>query len=218
MQQDTGSNSASEKDDLRKYALAHSGRESEALQFIVKATSEELEYDDMLSGPQVGGLLRLLIQTGGFSKILEVGMFTGYATLSIAEVLPDDGSVTCLEMNTLYASVAARGFAKAGLGHKITVIMGNARETVQTINGTYDLIFIDADKQYYPEYYKCVKPLLRKGGIIVADNVFWYGGVLTLESRKSKAIDEFNALVAEDLEMESVMLDIRDGLLIARKK
>ncbi|MCC5933979.1 MAG: class I SAM-dependent methyltransferase [Balneolales bacterium] len=203
---------------LQKYADQHCSEESDALKFIAKATHEELQYADMLSGKQVAGLLRLLIQTGGFKSVLEVGMFTGYATTAMAEALPADGHITTLEMNTLYAGIAARGFKVAGVEDKITVIMGSARETVLNIEGSFDLIFLDADKQWYPEYYRVLKPRLRSGGLLVSDNVFWYGGVLELEDRKSRAIHAFNEMLHEDEDMEVVMLGIRDGLSIARKR
>ncbi len=203
---------------LQQYAKDHTSRESESLQFIVKATAEELQYDDMLSGRQVAGLLRLLIQTGNLKQILEVGMFTGYATLSMAEVLPEGGRITTLEMNTLYKSVAERAFSKSGLADRIEIIFGNARETCVSLEGGLDLIFLDADKQYYPEYYKILKPKLTSGGLFVIDNVFWHGGVLEPSDRKSRAIDELNNMIAKDDEMETVMLDIRDGITISRKK
>lgn len=203
---------------LQTYADGHSSEESEALKFIAEATHKELQYADMLSGKQVTGLLRLLIQTGGFAQILEVGMFTGYASTAMAEVLPENGRITTLEMNTLYAGIARRGFQLAGLEHKIQIIMGNARESVLHLTQTFDLIFLDADKQWYPEYLRVLKPKLRPGGLLVADNVFWYGGVLENKDRKSQAIDTFNRLLKEDPEMEVVMLGIRDGLTVARIK
>ncbi|AXJ01058.1 caffeoyl-CoA O-methyltransferase [Cyclonatronum proteinivorum] len=203
---------------LQTYADTHSSEESEARKYIIQATHSELQYADMLSGKQVAGLLRLLIQTGGYTRILEVGMFTGYATTAMAEVMPDNGHITTLEMNTLYAGIAKRGFKMAGLQDKITVIMGSARETVLQLSETYDLIFLDADKQWYPEYLRVLKPKLKSGGLLVADNVFWYGGVLENKDRKSQAINTFNKMLQQDNEMEVVMLGIRDGLSIARKR
>jgi caffeoyl-CoA O-methyltransferase len=208
----------SKDSELSKYAYQHSNPESDARAFIVKATSEELAYADMLSGRQVAGLLRTLVAAAGYKKILEIGMFTGYATLSMAEVLPESGHITTLEMNTMYMAIADQAFKKAGLSDRITVMHGNARETCLKLKGPFDLIFLDADKQHYPEYYKTLKPLLRSNGILAADNVFWGGGVLQPDDRKSKAIDEFNKMLAGDPDMETVMLDIRDGLTVARKR
>lgn len=206
------------KEELQEYAKQHTSRESEALQFITKATAEELQYDDMLSGRQIGTMLRLLVQTSNATNILEVGMFTGYATLSMAEVLPDGGKITALEMNTLYMSIAERGFQMSGIKSRINVIHGNARETIRDLTDTYDLIFLDADKQHYPQYYADLKPKLKPGGLLVVDNVFWYGGVIKLNDRKSKAVHELNEILVKDPDMETVMLDIRDGLTISRKR
>lgn len=203
---------------LQEYAKQHTSEDSEALKFIIKATSEELQYDDMLSGRQIGTLLRLLVQTSNATKILEVGMFTGYATLSMAEVLPEGGRITALEMNTLYMSIAERAFDMAGLQDRIDIIHGNARESCKELSDSYDLIFLDADKQYYPEYFRVLKPRLKPGGLLVVDNVFWYGGVLELNDRKSKAVHELNEMILNDEYMETVMLDIRDGLTISRKR
>ena len=203
---------------LQEYAKQHTSEESEALKFIVKATAEELQYDDMLSGRQIGTLLRLFVQTSNASNILEVGMFTGYATLSMAEVLPEGGRITALEMNTLYMGIAERAFEMAGLKDRINIIHGNARESCKELKDSYDLIFLDADKQQYPQYFKDLKPRLKPGGLLVVDNVFWYGGVLEKNDRKSIAVHELNEMLLNDPDMETVMLDIRDGLTISRKR
>ena len=207
---------------LAEYAEAHCEPESAAVKWILKMSRDELAYTDIISGRQVVNLLRLLIRLGGFSSVLEVGMFTGYATLSIAEVLPDGGRITALEMNTRYQAVAERGFAtaSAAVRDKIQVIHGNARESCADLQGTFDLIFLDADKQFYPQYYEILKPKLRQGGLLVVDNVFWHGGVLEepeAMDRKSRAINQLNNTLADDSDMQSLMLDIRDGLSISRK-
>jgi len=203
---------------LQQYATDHTTPESAALRFIVEATTQELQYADMLSGRQVAGVLRLLVQTGGFMNVLEVGMFTGYATLAMAEVLPEDGNITTMEMNTRYQEIAERAFKRAKLAHKITILHGSARDTSKKLTGIYDLIFLDADKQFYPQYYELLKPRLRVGGILVVDNVFWHGGVLELNDRKSQAIHQLNKMLLNATDMETVMLDIRDGLTISRRK
>lgn len=202
---------------LEDYSNSFCFEESSLLKSIREATDKELNYADMLSGKMVAGLLRLLIQTGGFKEILEVGMFTGYATLSMAEVLPQDGKITSLEMNKRYHDIAVRHFNAFSDNQKIEVIFGNARESCLKLKDSYDLIFLDADKQFYPEYFKILKPKLNIGGIMVIDNVFWGGKVLELSDRKSKAIHELCELIKGDSEMEQLMLTIRDGVLIARK-
>lgn len=207
---------------LAAYAEAHSAPESPAVQNIISMSRDELAYTDVLSGRQVVNLLRLLVQLGGGREILEVGMFTGYATLSIAEVLPENGRITALEMNTRYEEVARRGFAAASpeVQRKIRLIHGNARETCTALQQSFDLIFLDADKQFYPQYYEILKPKLCTGGLLVVDNVFWHGGVLEepeAMDRKSRAIHALNQRLLADTDMQTVMLDIRDGLSISRK-
>ena len=207
---------------LADYAEAHCDPESDAVQHVLKLSRDELAYTDIISGRQVVNLLRLLVQLGGLSDVLEVGMFTGYATLSIAEVLPEGGRITALEMNMRYQAVAERGFAGATqeIQNKIRIIHGNARDTCAKLKETFDLIFLDADKQFYPQYYEILKPRLKEGGLFVVDNVFWHGGVLRNKKdadRKSLAIDQLNRRLASDQDMQSLMLDIRDGLSISRK-
>lgn len=209
-------------DKLVAYAEAHCEPESEAVRYIMDMSRDDLAYTDLISGRQVVNLLRLMIQVGGFSELLEVGMFTGYATLSMAEVLPPGGRITTLEMNTRYQAIAERGFAQATpeVRRKIRIIPGNARETCAGLADTFDLIFLDADKQFYPQYYEMLKPRLRTGGLFVVDNVFWYGGVLQNKAKldqKSRAIDELNKMLIDAPDMQTVMLDIRDGLSISRK-
>ncbi len=203
---------------LIDYSLEHSTPESEHTRWISEATTERLLYDDMLSGPHVGGLLRFLVKISSAKRILEIGTFTGYATLTMAESLPEDGTIDTLEMNLKYLKIAREGFERSGISHKINIIEGNSRNTVLTLEPGYDIVFIDADKDHYPEYFKSAKKLLSNGGILIADNVFWQGGVLHPSDRKSRAIHRFNQLVANDPEFENVMLPVRDGILLARKK
>lgn len=203
---------------IENYAINHCFEESVHLAEIAELTENELQYSDMLSGKMVVGLLILLIKTGGYKNILEVGMFTGYATLGMAEILPEDGKITTIEMNDRYKGIAERVFEKSESAKKIEILFGNAREITKNLPESYDLIFLDADKQFYPTYYETLKPKLKSGGLLVTDNVFWSGAVLTKEDRKSKAIAEFNKMVKDDPDMEQVMLTIRDGVLIARKR
>jgi len=203
---------------LEQYSENHSFEESEILKGVREATKYELQYDDMLSGKLVLGLLKLLIRIGGYKRILEVGMFTGYATIGMAEELPNDGKITAIEMNQRYRQIAERFIHESGLAPKVEILFGNARELVQTLDDSFDLIFLDADKQFYPTYYNILKPKLRTGGLFVVDNVFWGGGVLDIADRKSEAIHKLNQLIKDDSDMEQVMLTIRDGLLIARKR
>lgn len=205
------------KDKLDAYANGFCFEESVVMKSIVEATNRDLKYAHMLSGKQVAGLLRFLIKLAGIRTVLEIGTFTGYATLAMAEALPDDGKVTTLDMNEKYVEIARKHFMASPHGQKINVVFGDARQSLSSIDGHFGLVFLDADKQYYPEYYQLMKPKLGPGGILVADNVFWSGGVLDPVGPKSRAVHRFNGMVRDDVDMETLMLPVRDGVLIARK-
>jgi caffeoyl-CoA O-methyltransferase len=186
---------------------------------IVRDTDESLQYADMLSGNQVTGLLRMLIASSGAKVIAEIGMFTGLATLAMADILPENGVIYALEMNSRYADIARKHFAKSKVEHKIELLFGDARVNVHQLPENLDLVFLDADKDYYPNYYDILLPKIRKGGLMVIDNVHWYGGVLNSEKdRKSASIHTLNERIQVDDSVENVMLTVRDGLMIVRKK
>lgn len=204
--------------EIQDYAEAVTTPESEAIQQLVQSSDAELEYVDMLSGNLVGQLLKLLIKISGAKRILEIGTFTGYSALTMAEALPEDGKIITLEMNLRYQELAEKHFEDSVHKNKIILKKGSALELLEEIDGTFDLIFLDADKVRYPVYYKKLLPKLRSGGLLVADNVLWDGMVLKPEDEKSKAIDEFNRIVADDYRVEQVLLPVRDGISIIRKK
>lgn len=186
---------------------------------IVRDTDESLQYADMLSGNQVTGLLRMLIASSGAKVIAEIGMFTGLATVAMADILPENGKIFALEMNSRYADIARKHFANSGVQQKIEILFGDARVNVHQLPENLDLVFLDADKDYYPNYYDILMPKIRNGGLMVIDNVHWYGGVLNNEKdRKSATIHALNERIHLDDSVENVMLTIRDGLMIVRKK
>ena len=191
--------------------------ESETLRDISETTHNELEYDQMLSGKLEGRFLRMLVALTGAKRILEIGMFTGYSALSMAEVLPDDGELITCDTNERYANIARRFFENSPAGHKITVKMGQALQTLKEISGPFDVIFLDADKNNYPEYYRALHPMLRVGGLMIVDNAFWGGAVLDRPDNKSEAIDHLNRIIYEDPTVENVLLTVRDGINLVRK-
>ncbi len=203
---------------LEKYAEEHTTGESPLLRELVEFSENNLEYTDMLSGPVVGRLLAMLVKMTGSCRVLEIGTFTGYSALSMAEALPADGALITCEYNERYEAVARRFFDKSEHGHKITLKMGRALDTLNELEGVFDLVFLDADKVSYPAYYEQLVPMLSDGGILVVDNVFWSGGVLDPADEKELAIDRLNRMIAEDTQVEQVMLSVRDGLTIARKR
>ncbi|SMO39060.1 O-methyltransferase [Gracilimonas mengyeensis] len=203
---------------IENYALEMTSPESASIQELVASSDEELDYIDMLSGNLVAQLLKMLINISGAKRILEIGTFTGYSAVAMAEALPDDGEVITLEMNIRYQDLAEKHFAKYDTAKKITLLKGNAQEIVQELEGDFDLVFIDADKLSYQHYYEHSLPLLKQGGLIVTDNVLWDGTVLEPQDYKAEALHQFNRFVLEDERVEQVLLPIRDGLTLIRKK
>ena len=177
-----------------------------------------------MSSPQMqvglieGRFLQMLVRLTGARTILELGMFTGYSTLMMAEALPDDGKLITCEIDPKAEAIARRYFAESSHGHKITIRMGPGLDTIKTLAGPLDLVFIDADKPNYSNYYEACLPLLRPGGLIVADNVLWSGKVLSPKDATDEAIVAFNRLVHADPRVENVCLTVRDGIMLAWKR
>jgi caffeoyl-CoA O-methyltransferase len=165
-----------------------------------------------------GRLLKLLAQLSGAKLAVEVGTFTGYSGLSIAEGLPEGGRLITCDINPSTNEMARRYFKEAPWGHKIEARLGPALDTLREITGTVDFAFIDADKTNYVNYWEALVPKLRPGGLIVADNVLWSGRVLSPSGDDDHAIVRFNKHVAADPRVEHVMLTVRDGMTLARKR
>ena len=204
-------------DRIEKYAEAHSIQDSKELKSLIRSSDDELEYIDMLSGSVVGGLLQQLIKISGTKKILEVGTFTGYSAIKMAEALPDDGVIYTLEMNLRYQKLAESHFKQSTHVQKIKLIKGNAQQSIDQIEDQVDLVYLDGDKLRYLFYFEKILPKLKRGGLIIADNVLWDGMVLDPQDHKSLAIADFNRFVMEDPRVEVVMLPIRDGVSLIRK-
>lgn len=204
--------------EIERYAETCTSEESELIRKLVEASNRELEHIDMISGRVVGRFLAMMVQVSGAKRILEIGMFSGYSALSMAEALPEDGKLITCEYNERYEELARSFFEKSEHGHKITLKMGPALETLDAIKGSFDFVFLDADKINYPNYYKKVLPMLKKGGLMVIDNVLWSGTILNPKDEKEKAIDRLNKMIKEDQQVEQVMLTVRDGLSLVRKR
>jgi caffeoyl-CoA O-methyltransferase len=178
-----------------------------------------MEYPQMLVGPLEGAFLKMMTQLVGAKRVLEIGMFTGYSALCFAEALPEDGTVITCEINEMSAAVARRYFAQASVGSKISIRMGPALDTMRTLSGPFDLIFIDADKVNYLNYYRRALDLLAPNGVILIDNVLWSGEVLKQPppDESTAAIQELNRTVAADPRVSAVLVTIRDGVLVVRR-
>lgn len=203
---------------LERYAEEHSSAVPELLHRLERETLASMRSPQMLSGRTEGQLLRLLIRVTGAKRILEVGTFTGYSALMMASALPAEGEIITLEIDPRAEAVARRYFAESEHGKKIRLLMGPALESLAKIEGPFDFAFLDADKQNYPRYYDRIVPLLRPGGVLAVDNVLWSGKVLDPRDEETRAIHELNEKARTDPRVEHVLLTVRDGVLLARKR
>ena len=236
-------------EEIYRYAKAHSTPQSEALAWVEKQTNIRTNHARMLSGSVQGELLRLLVKMSGAKRVLELGTFTGYSTICLASALPEDGHLDTLELNDELEDLIREGFERAGVSDRISLHIGDCKETLvcfgerlkacskngreqnepesdgekpgQPASLQYDMVFIDANKREYCDYYGLVFPLVRHGGWILADNVLWDGKVCAetvSQDRQTQGILAFNETVAADPRVENVILPLRDGLNIILKK
>lgn len=206
---------------LNRYIRRHSTLPSEALLWIEKQTNIRTNYPRMLSGPVQGELLKMLVEISGAERVLEIGSFTGYSSACMALGLPEGGHIDALELNDELEDLMREGWERAGVSDLITLHLGDAVQTLGSLDGGYDFAFIDANKRQYLEYYELVLPLMRSGGLIVADDVLWDGKVyadIPSVDAQTRALLEFNDRVASDPRVEVVMLPLRDGLSLIRKR
>lgn len=211
---------------IYKYIENHASVPSEALEWVVKQTHIRTNHARMLSGAAQGQLMRMIAQMCGAKRILELGTFTGYSAICLASALPEDGHLDTLELNDELEDLILEGFEKAGLENKISLHIGDCKETLRRISSEikddlYDIVYIDANKREYCEYYDLVFDMVRSGGLILADNVIWDGKVCQEplpQDKQTLSIVRFNDMVSKDRRVESVILPIRDGLNVIRKK
>jgi caffeoyl-CoA O-methyltransferase len=205
-------------DGIEDFAAAHTDAPSELLERLREETYKSIEMPGMQVGRLEGAFLRMLAKMISARRALEIGMFTGYSGLCIAEGLADDGELVTCDVNPKAEAIARRYFAQSPHGKKIQIRMGPALETIKILKGPFDLVFIDADKVNYPAYYDAVFPLVRSGGLIVGDNTLWSGKVLDPKTDDDRGIVEYDRKVSQDPRVERVLLTVRDGILVARKR
>lgn len=206
--------------EIESYAQAHSMPESDVARALREETQQTMEYAQMLVGPLEGAFLKMMTQLVGATRVLEIGMFTGYSALCFAEALPADGRVITCEVDESSAALGRKYFAKCPHGRKIEIRLGPALDTMRELSGSFDVIFIDADKVNYLNYYRRALDLLSPTGVILIDNVLWDGDVLKQPppDEKTAAIQELNRTVANDPGVTAVLVTIRDGVLVIRRK
>ena len=203
---------------VEQFAQEHTEPETELYAQLREGTYRTMQSPEMQVGLIEGRFLQMLVRLTGARKILELGMFTGYSTLMMAEALPDDGRLITCEIDPKAEAIARKYFDQSPHGHKITIRMGPALDTIKTLSGVLDLVFIDADKVNYCNYYQACFPLVKPGGLIVGDNVLWSGKVLDPRDDDTRNIVAFNRLVQSDPRVENVCLTVRDGIMLAWKR
>lgn len=206
---------------IERYTLEHTAPEPDVLQKLNRETHAKILMPRMLSGHLQGRVLSMLSKMIQPEKILEIGTYTGYSAICLAEGLQDGGKLITMDVNPELEAMTRRYFKEAGVEGKIDFRVGDAIKLIPRLNETFHLVFIDADKENYPNYYDLVFDKVKKGGFIIADNVLWSGKILEDASKMdagTKALHDYSEKVNSDPRVENVLLPVRDGLMIARKK
>lgn len=204
---------------LDNYLVSHSSLPNDALDWLEKQTNIRTNYPRMLSGSVQGELLKMLVEMTGARRVLEIGSFTGYSAICMASGLPADGHLDALEINDELEDLMREGWERAGVSDRITLHIGDAVETLKSLDAPFDFVFIDANKRQYCEYFDLVFPKLSPGGVIVADDVLWDGKVYTepiAHDAQTVGLLNFNDKIKNDPRVEVVVLPLRDGLSIIR--
>ncbi len=200
--------------EIDRYATDHTAPLPPYVADLPRVTKERMGSAGMISGPVVAGLLQVLVRASGARRVLEIGTFTGFSALMMAEVLPEDGTLITCDQNPESAEIAREFFAKSPHGHKIELRLGPALETIQSLDGPFDFVFLDADKETNTTYYERALELLSPHGLIAIDNVLWSGRVLDPSSDTDRAIADFNRHVQTDPRVKNVLLPVRDGVMV----
>ncbi|KAF2518133.1 O-methyltransferase [Flavobacterium salilacus subsp. salilacus] len=206
-------------EDIENYSEQHSENEPELLMELNRETHQKILQPRMLSGHFQGRVLSLLSKLVNPLHILEIGTYTGYATLCLAEGLKEKGTIDTIDINEELYDFQRKYFDRSAWGAQITQHLGDALEIIPKLNKKFDLVFIDADKENYVNYFHMIIPLMNKGGIILSDNVLWSGKVLEPAKAKdlsTEVLIEYNKLLKDDPRIETVLLPIRDGLTVSR--
>lgn len=204
---------------IEKYALKHTDLEAEYLSELQRQTHLKVLMPRMLSGHLQGRFLAMFSKLLQPKNVLEIGTYTGYSALCLAEGLAPDGQLVTIDINEELEDFVKKFFEKAKMQEKIKMLVGNALEIIPNLTNSWDLVFIDADKINYQKYYELVLPQVKKGGWIIADNVLWSGKVADekVQDKDTQAIRAFNEFVQQDARVNNLLLPLRDGLLIMQK-
>lgn len=207
-------------EELEEYCEAHSTPESDLLYRLNRETNLKCIKPRMISGHLQGRLLSFISQMMRPKRILEIGTYTGYATLCLAEGLTDEGRIDTIEIDEELEEIIRRYFSQSDYKEKITLHVGDALQVLKQLDATWDLVFMDAEKDDYIAYYELVMPRLRQGGIILADNVLWSGKVIQTvktSDKETRALMKFNDYVLADERVKNFLLPFRDGIMVIEK-
>ena len=205
--------------EIEQYCINHSNKEDDLLKEIKQFTYQNESAPQMISDSLVCNTLLMFIKMINAKRILEIGMFTGYSSLYMAQGLPEDGEIHTCEIMERHINTASNFFNKSKYKNKIFIHPGNAMDTLENFKiNSFDLAFIDADKKNYIDYYNRSIQLIKAGGIIVLDNMLWGGTVLNPKDLESKVLSKLGKLISEDLRVINLLLPIRDGIMICIKK
>jgi caffeoyl-CoA O-methyltransferase len=206
-------------DEIEQYAAEHTTPPTQVLAALAAETRDTLRSPQMLTGTIEGRFLELLVYAAGARRVLELGTYSGYSSISMAAGLPPGGHIDTCEVDASHVEVALRYIEQSGYAHRITVHLGPALETIERLDGEWDFVFIDADKENYLNYYDALVPRLSERGLIAVDNTLWSGRVLdeSDESVDTRAIREFNDRVRSDERVVCVQLTVRDGITLVRR-
>jgi len=209
-----------ENAEMDRYLENHASAEPEILRKLRRETFQKTTQPHMISGYQQGRLLTIISKILQPKNILEIGTFTGYAALCMAEGLPKDGKLTTLDVNEDLAYLPKKYFAESEFSNQIHFKLQDAKEFLKETDEVFDLVFIDADKENYAEYFRLIKPRTKSGSVVMFDNVLWYGKVLeeNPKQKSTQVIKELNDLAAKDEDFENLILPLRDGVNLLRKK
>lgn len=207
---------------IDEYVVAHSENEPQLLQLLTRETYQKILQPRMLSGHYQGRVLSMISKLVNPTCILEIGTYTGYSALCLAEGLKENGSLHTIDVNEELVDFQRKYFDLSPYGNQIHQHLGNALEIIPLLKDTFDIVFIDADKENYASYFELIIDKLNPGGIILSDNVLWSGKILETKLKKedkaTPALKAYNKLLKEDKRVETIILPIRDGLTISRKK
>lgn len=205
--------------EIEKYIDQHCSDESDALQQLNRKTQTDVLMPQMLSGKVQGQFLQMISHAVQPNRVLEIGTYTGYSAICLAAGLQENGKLFTIDINEELEQIVKIHVEKAGLQHKIIQIIGDATKEINNLNETFDIVFIDADKQNYSLYYDLVIDKVRTGGFILADNVLWSGKIIDEKKDKdTQKLAEFNDKIQQDNRVENVIVSMRDGIMMMRKK